>query len=180
MLNLLAAQYGSISDIEIVWTLIAGIGLAFSIFNVREAFADRAALKLAGVKNGRKMIADEGLLQELARTVIQAIFLTIGLLAMTYPDPPDVSDRPWNLVLIGIVFRWGLIISASLIMLKSFGAWRLRRRLNDIQAKTLVAGPTTTEVTGQITVTPTDDDSASIVATLEGEGLVEGSSKPEG
>jgi hypothetical protein len=172
MLSFIAAQYGNVADIEIVWTVIALFGLIFSLFNVREAFIDRKVLRIAGIKNGRKMIADYSLVSEMARASIQLIFLTIGLLAMTYPDPPDsVIDRPWNLVLIGIVFRWGLIISALLISIKSYLAWRLRNELR----KNAIAGspleyPQKTEVTGTVTVAQNDDNNGStIVAHLEGD-----------
>jgi hypothetical protein len=170
MLSFIAAQYGTISDIEVVWTLIALFGLIFSVFNVREALIDRKVLKISGVKNGRKMIADYSLISESARATIQTIFLVVGILAMTLADAIDSANAPWNVVLIGVVFRWGLILSASLISLKSFLAWRLRKELRKNIVATPINFPTTTAVTGTVVVAPNDlDNGSTIVAHLESE-----------
>ena len=39
--------------------------------------------------------------------------------AMLLPEAPDELDRPWRYVITGILFRWGLIIVAVLVMLQS-------------------------------------------------------------
>ncbi len=122
-----AAQYWRISDIEIVWTLIASVGFVFSIYNFQDALGDYRAAST--IMNGRREVAILGLKMELCRMVIQAIFILIGLAAMTIADPPDQLARPWNLTLLSILFRWGMVISALLVLYMSYSNFRVRRIL---------------------------------------------------
>lgn len=168
ILSFLAAQYGTISDIEILWTLIAGSGLIFSLYNIREALRDRRAIVESNIGNGRKKIAGHALRNEAARALIQVIFLVIGILTMTYADPATINpDQPWNLTLISIVFRWGLIFSAILISLKSFWSFQLRRELRKDALLLPLTGTAVAEVTGQVTVKENGGDNV-LTATLEG------------
>lgn len=123
------AAYGTVADIEILFTTMAGVGLVFSIFNIIDAWHDRQALKEAGVVNGRMPLAEVALRVEIARAAVQTIFTTIGLLAMTLPETDNEVDGPWNVVLTGIVFRWGLITAALLIFFQSIENRRLRQYL---------------------------------------------------
>lgn len=130
-MNLLAATYdNTISDIEIVWTLIAVMGFFFALANVRDSLRD---MKLIDNRtNGRRIIAQFSTRIELSRCLIQAIFVAVGVLAMTIPEPPDQLEQPWNYALLGIIFRWGLIISASLLALNSYWSYRSRRELEQV------------------------------------------------
>lgn len=169
MLSILFAQYGTIADIEIVWTLIAASGLVFSLFNLREAWQDRRALKEAKIGNGRSMIATHAVRNEAARGFIQFIFLTIGLLTMTYADPMNsLVDQPWNIIAISFVFKWGLITSAILIALKSYWSFQLRRKLRERIISNDIAGIKKVDVKGEIVVSPDSNGENKIVATLEG------------
>jgi hypothetical protein len=125
--SFLAAQYGSISDIEIVWTLIAIFGGAFSIHNLKESITDRKVLKTAGIENGRMLLANVQVKAESCRLIIQTIFLGIGLSAMTFKDSPDQVDLPLRLVLFSFFIQWGLIVAALLIAYKSYLGWRVRQ-----------------------------------------------------
>lgn len=127
--NLIASQYGSISDIEILWTLIALFGLGFSVYSVREAAADSGALRRSGEKNGRLILARTTLRSEVARMIIQLIFLMIGLAAMTIQEPPAQIERPLNIVLASFLIQWGLILSSLIVSLKSFWAYQARAQL---------------------------------------------------
>lgn len=128
--NLIAAQYGTVSDIEIVWTLIALFGASFALYNWREASADLRALKVAGTKNGRLLLASTNRVMESIRVVVQTIFLTIGLLAMTIPDRPDARlDN--RIEITAFLIRWGIITASGLIAFKSFLAFRLRNELKE-------------------------------------------------
>jgi hypothetical protein len=89
MISFLAAQYGTVSDVELVWTIIATVGAGFSIYNLRDALKDRAALKRLHNRNGRWLLANFAIRAEAARLAIQLIFLTIGILAMLIVDAPD-------------------------------------------------------------------------------------------
>lgn len=127
ILNIIGAQYGTVSDIEVVWTALAGFGLAFSLFNLRDAWHDYSALGV--LANGRRGIAVLSIKMEATRTVIQAIFFTIGISAMTIPDAPDQLHQPTKLIVLSILFRWGLVISAILIFYQSYANYQLRRQL---------------------------------------------------
>jgi len=125
--GVVAAQYGTVSDIEIVWTLIAAFGLCFALFNLFDAYRDWKAL--TGRLNGLRAIAVLSLKLEGTRVAIQSIFVTIGVLAMTMKDPPSSLSLPWKQVVIGAVFRWGLVISATLVMYQSYVNFEARRYL---------------------------------------------------
>ena len=126
---LLGAAYGSVSDIEVMWTLIAAIGLIYSFYNVREALLDRNDLKRRGVANGRRLLAQTNVISETSRFVKQSIFIIIGLLAMFLPEAPDNLDLPWAQAAIGAAIRWGLITASILTTFQSYLGFRARRLL---------------------------------------------------
>lgn len=130
MLSILAAHFGTVSDIEFAWTLIATIGAGFSLYNLKEAFKDYRVLSFINKKNGRGAIARLTLKSESARLTIQLIFFTIGFLAMLVPEGPStIPGAPLQVVLLGLVFRWGIIVSSILITLKSYWAYQVRKEL---------------------------------------------------
>lgn len=120
--------YGSIEDIEIVWTLVAALGLGYSLLNIRDAKIDLSYLREMRVINGRLLVAKANLLTESLRAVIQAIFLVIGLLAMTLvTSTPD--NLSWNQLAISMAVRWGLITASILLTAKTIIARRLRKQV---------------------------------------------------
>lgn len=123
--GVLAAQYGSVSDIEIVWTLIALFGLGFAIWNFFDAVAGYR--DLGARLNGLRQTAVASIKLEATRVVIQTIFVLIGVLAMTLKDPSNSLHQPWRVLLLGAVFRWGLVISAGLVMYQSYINFEIRR-----------------------------------------------------
>lgn len=127
---ILGYHYGTVEDIELVWSFIALIGLVFSVFNLRDSLGDLRFLKRAGVKNGRLSVAKSNLYTELSRTIIQSIFLTIGIMALFLPAPPASSLPPLQLA-IQVAFRWGLVISASLLALNTYLSHNLRKHLTE-------------------------------------------------
>lgn len=127
---MLAVSYGTVSDIEILWTLIALGGMGFGVYNIRDAWLDRKAIISKGTRNGRRRIATFAVRGEAARTYMQTIFALIGVLAMLLPEAPT-PGLPIKLVIFGAVFRWGLITVALVCLLKSIDSWYLRRKLNE-------------------------------------------------
>jgi hypothetical protein len=125
---MLAASYGTVGDIEIMWCLIALVGLVFSVFTANKAIGDRKALKLLGIGNGRKSIASYAIFAEVGRAAIQFIFLSIGITSLFLPQY-DESQLPTAQLLAGILVRWGLILSSLILTSKSYAAYRLRKRL---------------------------------------------------
>lgn len=127
ILNVVAAAYGSVADIEIVWTAIAAFGLFFSFYNIRESRKDLVAVEILTGSRGNRahILALAGLKMEIARAVIQAIFITVGIMAMTLPGTPT-RLLPLKLVIFQAIFTYGFIISALLLTLKSYWNYRLR------------------------------------------------------
>lgn len=123
------ASYGTVQDIEILWTIVALIGAIFSIHNLREALKDYRALTLTAKTNGRGTIARFNLKSESVRLIIQTIFFTIGILAMLIPGGDYPPGTETLLIVVGAIVRWGIILSSVLISLKSFWAWQIRREL---------------------------------------------------
>lgn len=128
---IIAAQYGTISDIEIMFGLIALFGLIFSLYNVREAQEDIGYLRERNIGNGRMKIAVFARRAEIARATIQSIFVMLAIMAMLFPDQPSLPNEPLKLVIYRFLFVWGLMISAALLSLKSYWNWHLRRELLD-------------------------------------------------
>ena len=126
---LLSAAYGSVSDIEILWILVALTGLAVTSFNLRDAYNDFLFLRENGIFNGRRAVAKTTLYTESTRFVIHSIFLTIGVLAGLLPEAPDTLDLPAIQVAIGAAIRWGLIIGGVLLMSQSIALRWMRNQL---------------------------------------------------
>ena len=126
---MLGAAYGTFSDIEILWVLIALVGLVYSSMNAREAYADRQFIRDHSIINGRSLVANSIYFTELSRAVIQLIFLAVGVIAMTIPEIPPEADVPTNIKIFGFIFRWGLIASSVLLTFKAFLANRVRKAL---------------------------------------------------
>lgn len=138
MTTLIGAQYGTISDIEIVWVTIAVIGLFLAIWNFKNALSDKRALKVANIKNGRTILARANLLSEATRIVIQSIFVGIGIGAMTLADPPDQLDLPLRQTIISALVRWGILIAAALLVFNSGIARWVRGQLQHQVEKDLL------------------------------------------
>ena len=126
---MLAAQYGTISDIEIVWIVLAVFGLFYSVRNAVEANKDCKALKKAGVLNGRRKIAKTARFQDAARAVIHGLFASIGLMAGLLPDPPDQLSLPLKQQVISLLVRWGLIFGSVVLVAQSYASNQLRKEL---------------------------------------------------
>jgi hypothetical protein len=124
----IAQTYGTISDIEIVWVIIALAGAIFSAYNLHCAWGDlKVLLALNLPPNGRRDIAISTVLVESCRITIQIIFATIGILAMFLEEPPMGVLTTLQIVT-GAAFRWGLIISSLLITAQSIINFTIRKR----------------------------------------------------
>lgn len=126
-----AAQYGTVGDIEIAWVFIATFGLGFALWNYRDAVIDCRALKNIGAYNGRMLLARAQKWQDGIRAVIHCIFILIGALAMFIPDN-QISDISEPAFWISIAVRWGLLIGALLLVVQSVIARIVRFRVMDI------------------------------------------------
>lgn len=122
------AAYGTASDIELLWTLLALVGLVFSVVNLREAWIDYRVLCKARVSNGRLVLAKALVKSEGARALKQIIFMAIGGLALWLPEAPPHS-LPLKLDIAGFLIRWGLISASGLTTYQSYLAYRVRTLL---------------------------------------------------
>lgn len=131
MIQLLAGTYyhGFVSDIEILWVLIALFGAGFSIHNLRESFMDITALRLSGIRNGRWKIARAALKSESARLFIQLIYIMVGIGAMTFQEPPVQYHQPLHIQIFTFLFQWGFILSSAMLTAISYWNFALRRDL---------------------------------------------------
>jgi hypothetical protein len=130
VLNFLLAQYGTVSDIEIAWILITATGLIFSIYNVFNAQKDFQGVKKLGLPadDPRTRVAIIARRSEVARAVIQSIFLTIGLMIATIPETPT-PYLSLKLQIFRFIFTWGFIVCGLLIAIKSYWGFQLRREI---------------------------------------------------
>jgi hypothetical protein len=130
VLSVIAGTYfhGNVSDIEVLWVLIATIGVIFSLHNVQESRKDLHALRERNIRNGRHRIAITGLRAEAGRAIVQMIYFTIGAYAMAFPEPPT-QHEPFKFSLFRFLFQWGFILSSVILTLKSYWNYELRRDL---------------------------------------------------
>ncbi len=132
---MIAAAYGSVSDIEILWTGLALVGMGFSAFNIHEAYCDRKALRELQVNSAREILANNHLTGEIIRGIILTIFAVLGVMAMWIPEIPPQVHQPTYIVVFGAFFRWGFITSSALLVLKSVLEWHERRQLSIVLKK---------------------------------------------
>lgn len=128
---MLGAAYGTAEDIEVLWTIVAGIGFLYSFLNTKDAYGDLKLLQERGISNGRKAVAQTAYWSEMGRAFIQAVFFLIGVAAMFLPAPPPKADLPLAQFLVGILIRWGLITSSIILTVKAYLAMRVRKMLTE-------------------------------------------------
>lgn len=126
-MSILQASYGTVGDIEILWTLIALIGVLFSLYNVKNARTDVKAVKGLPA-NGRGLIAKAQLAVESIRIGVQAFFLSIGIYVMFLPQPPT-DVQPLHITIFQSLFTWGMILSSVGLTVQSIVNSYVRRRL---------------------------------------------------
>jgi hypothetical protein len=124
---MLGVAFGTVADVEILWTISAAIGAFFSIINIGWAYGDYKFLKHEEIVNGRFTIARAALWSEVCRFIIQVIFLAIGVFSMLLPQsPPEVL--PIKLRLFVFLFQWGMITSSILLTFKTI-LWSYTRKV---------------------------------------------------
>lgn len=94
---------GTMSWIELLWTLSTTIGAILCGWLMHDALGDWRVAKRAG-NGGRRMLAWEGLVSEIVATTQLMLFAGIGLWASLTP-PPDHTERPtWLAIALGMTF----------------------------------------------------------------------------
>jgi hypothetical protein len=90
---------------EVAFSAVALAGLLVTLWNARDAYGDRAALRASGRNGARKIVADDNIRRERDRALKLGIFLALGVCFMA--SAPANRDRP--------VTRLGLALAAALI-----------------------------------------------------------------
>lgn len=79
--------------LELVWLIVTGVGLLFSVLGVAEAYRDlRAVVVVRGPGRGpRFLIAVINLRREFVLCLVEIVFVTIGLIAAYLPNRTDAN-----------------------------------------------------------------------------------------
>lgn len=71
---------------ELIWTLVAGVGAGFSLYNLWDAKKDRSVVKASG-RNGVLLVTATGnIRREAVRLVFWGIAIVVGVAALTGVD----------------------------------------------------------------------------------------------
>lgn len=81
----------TIGLLELLWTAIFVIALGFNLWGLEDAHHDLRALREAGARNGRLLVALQNRRNEACRVYTSGVFLTVGILAMA-TQPPIVPE----------------------------------------------------------------------------------------
>lgn len=127
---MIGASYGNVEDIEVLWSLVALIGLVYSLINVQEGRKDMRWLDVNSIFNGRRTLAKFQLAAEGLRAFVQGVFLLIGVLEMFIPGNV-VSNGSWSVVAISASVRWGLLLASVALTVKSYLGKRVRDVLKE-------------------------------------------------
>lgn len=125
----LAAVFSNLSGIEALWIGVAAIGAIITAINLFDSVQDKHSLTKKNIRNGRRLIANVTLLNESTRILIHLIFLAIGILAATLPNPPENANLPSTQQAISFLIRWGLITASVLLVTQSVSLRLMRRKL---------------------------------------------------
>lgn len=126
---LASAQWGTVSLVEIIWTLTGLFGAYFTWSNLNDS---KKYVKAVSAMNGERLVLARELRiiafghyrNELLRLAMFAIIITIGIAAML--TPPAVAHQPVTPVAIAITM--GLLGITALLVIASF----LDRRQRDL------------------------------------------------
>lgn len=112
---------------EVAFAVVALAGLLVTLWNARDAYLDRAALRASGRNGARKIVANDNIRRERDRVQKLGIFLALGGIFML--NAPANPDRP--ITPLGITFSVALI-AVELLLAKGSILDRLaRKRLID-------------------------------------------------
>lgn len=111
--------WGTVDPIELVWTLAALPGLLVWIVNLVSASRSLRTVRLAGIVNGRRLIARYSVRKCWVLVIISGVFVLIGVSAMLRPPNPAAQHWDW----LSLLLTAGLLGAPALITLLGFD-WR--------------------------------------------------------
>lgn len=80
----------TVTPLELLWSLAALVGLGFTLWMLRDARGDRRYLRAARLNGSRMIVANGAIRWETIRATTMALFLAVGVGAMTRVNPPQV------------------------------------------------------------------------------------------
>lgn len=123
------------SPIEVVWTALAVLGFLVAAINTAESIGDLAAVEELRITNGRRITAWFIVATECTRVLVQSVFILLGVLAMGLPGAPENVQVPADIRKFTLVFQWGLVFVASLIVAQSIAIFLMRRLVLNLTSR---------------------------------------------
>jgi hypothetical protein len=117
----------SVQPEELLWTVVAAVGLAFALYNGREARKDVQVVIASGVNGTRILWAKFSRLLHGTLAAIEFAFILIGVIAMLRRPSPDTTDAARILLLV-------LLVGASALLTLVSIMWQ---RVNDAISRAL-------------------------------------------
>lgn len=146
---------------ELLWTLVAIPGLLLWVSNRMRARASLQAAKRLSIGNGRRAFAQFSVRETTAWVFIEAVFVAVGVVSMTYEPNPDSNDLSRTVVVAGLIF--------ASVMITALGVeWR---RVDQELVRTAVAQMTAAQNTREASqsVTTVAQDGREVVQNMREE-----------
>lgn len=94
---------------ELLWTLVAIPGLLLWVSNRRRAGASLRATKRLSIGNGRRAFARFAVRETTAWAFIEAVFVAIGAVSMTYEPNPDSNGVTRTVIVSSLILSSAVI-----------------------------------------------------------------------
>lgn len=144
----------TIQSTELLWTLVAIPGLLLWVSNRMRARASLRATKRLDIGNGRRAFARFSVRETTVWAFVEAVFVTIGVVSMTYESNPD-SNTLSSLVIVA-----GLILASAMITALGVEWRRVDRELVRSAVAQMTAAQDDREASQFVTTVAQDDREA--------------------
>ncbi len=141
----------TIQSTELLWTLVAIPGLLLWVSNRMRAGASLRATKRLDIGNGRRAFARFAVRETTVWAFVEAVFVAIGVVSMTYESNPD-SNTLSSLVIVA-----GLILASAMITALGVEWRRVDRELVRTAVAQMTAAQNTREASQSATAVAQDD-----------------------
>jgi hypothetical protein len=115
----------TVSVLELLWTILAGVGLLVHMVLMVDALRDKAALNATGQNGPRKLIADMNAIDDATRAILQLAFLIVGILAMFNPSTTASGNPSLVSTVAGVVFIGGEMMLVAVSVYNLHGRYKL-------------------------------------------------------
>jgi heme A synthase len=103
---------------EVLWSVVALVGLGFALFNAREARQDLHAVLRSNQNGARLMWAKFSRLLHITLASVELAFVLVGVIAMFRRPSPDTSTGGQLLLVVLLVGASALLTSVSIMWLR--------------------------------------------------------------